>query len=97
MDNVILQLKLPDKLVWKNDPGKGYLVNRAYQLLNLEDYNVRAPLSDLICNKVAPFKVSRFAWRTSNMRIPTKDNLVCQGAFIMVLHCAHVVVERWKQ
>jgi hypothetical protein len=32
--------------------------------------------NDVIWNKIAPLKVSLFAWRLLNNRLPTKDNLI---------------------
>ncbi|GAU22999.1 hypothetical protein TSUD_98280 [Trifolium subterraneum] len=76
LSNTILQTHEADKWVWRHDPGGGYTVRGAYNLLTRTDMGVDEVPTDLIWHKQVPSKVSVLAWRLLRNRLPTKDNLV---------------------
>lgn len=73
----------PDRWIWRPHSSNRYIVSSAYQLLievvdngvvvNNNNNNV---LHFILWLKDVPLKVSLFAWRLLQNRIPTKDNLV---------------------
>ncbi|GAU47696.1 hypothetical protein TSUD_190240 [Trifolium subterraneum] len=74
-----LGVDVMDKWMWRPDPSIGYSVRSAYHLLT---HLVPVPMAthnDVIWNKVVPLKVSLFAWRLLNNRLPSKDNLTRRG------------------
>ncbi|GAU34577.1 hypothetical protein TSUD_29230 [Trifolium subterraneum] len=68
-----------DKWIWRPDPSIGYSVGNAYHLLTHLVPVALATHNDVIWNKVVPLKVSLFAWRLLNNRLPSKDNLTRRG------------------
>ncbi|GAU44687.1 hypothetical protein TSUD_183450 [Trifolium subterraneum] len=76
LSNIVLQNTGADKWVWWHDPGGGYTVRGAYNLLTRTDMVVEDDPTDLIWHKQVPTKVSILAWRLLRNRLPTKDNLV---------------------
>jgi hypothetical protein len=74
--NFVLQPNVVDQWVWRYDPGGGYSVRGAYEILTAQDAQETASTSDLIWDKQIPMKVSMMAWRLLRNRLPTKDNLV---------------------
>jgi hypothetical protein len=74
--NFVLQPNVVDQWVWRYDPGGGYSVRGAYEILTAQDAQETASTSDLIWDKQIPMKVSVMAWRLLRNRLPTKDNLV---------------------
>jgi hypothetical protein len=64
LDNVLLQVNVPDKWIWQLEPNSDYSVNGVYHMFThgaVQDRQVAN--HEVICNKIAPFKVSLFAWR----------------------------------
>jgi hypothetical protein len=57
-----------------------YLVKDAYQILSRIKPNVDV-YSHIIWNEALSMKLSLFAWRLSNKKIPNKDTLSQCGAF----------------
>jgi hypothetical protein len=76
LDFIILQDAIPDSWRWLSDPNTGNSVSRAYHLLT---HIVSFAHNDVTWNTIAPLKVSLFAWRLLNNRLPTKDNLIRRG------------------
>jgi len=60
LDNIFLQDNVANTWIWKHDPHEGYLIKGVYHLLTHDEQQVRAPLTNIICNKVVPLKVSFF-------------------------------------
>jgi hypothetical protein len=59
--------------------GRGYSVRGVYQLLtSQESFHVESE-ADLIWHNQVPLKVSIFAWRLLQDKLPTKSNLVSRG------------------
>jgi hypothetical protein len=77
--NVVFQVNSSDKWDWLPDPDTGYSVGGAYHLLTHLYPRETSPHSDLIWNKHVPSKISTFAWRFINDRLPTKLNLFVRG------------------
>jgi hypothetical protein len=61
--NFVLQPNVTDKWVWRHDPGGGYSVRGAYELLTTHDVQDTVATSYLIWHKQVPLKVSVMAWR----------------------------------
>jgi hypothetical protein len=76
------------------DPNTSYSVSGAYHLLTHIVPLAVAAHNGVIWNKIAPLKVSLFAWRLLNNRLPTKDNLFRRG--MTHLDSIQVVVESLK-
>jgi hypothetical protein len=79
---VVLQVPENDVWLWIPDPGVGYTVRWAYRILTGgTSINHNAPLvsADLLWRKDIPLKVSIFAWRLIQNRLPTKVNLFRRG------------------
>ncbi|GAU39392.1 hypothetical protein TSUD_295470 [Trifolium subterraneum] len=68
-----------DKWMWCPDPSIGYSVRSAYHLLTHLIPVTLAAHNDVIWNKVVPLKLSLFAWRLLNNRLPSKENLNRRG------------------
>ncbi|GAU10307.1 hypothetical protein TSUD_421680, partial [Trifolium subterraneum] len=79
LENLFLQVDVMDKWIWRPDPSIGYSVRSAYHLLTHLVPVTMATHNDFIWNKVGPLKVSLFAWRLLNNRLPSKDNLTRRG------------------
>lgn len=71
LDNIVLYYFVTDTWFWKLDLSYGYLVKGVYKLLPSDDQQAQAPIIDILWNKVMPLKVSLFAWRLINKRLPT--------------------------
>ncbi|GAU21182.1 hypothetical protein TSUD_10990 [Trifolium subterraneum] len=76
--NVILQLNISDRWIWRHDIENGYSVMVAYALLTSMDRQGADANSDLIWHKQVPVKVSLLVWRLFRNRLPTKDNLAAR-------------------
>jgi hypothetical protein len=76
LNNVVLQENNPNQWRWLLDPIHGYTVSGTYRFLTtIVDHAVAGVLND-VWHKVVPSKVSLFAWRLLQDRIPTRSNLV---------------------
>ncbi|PNX94589.1 70 kDa peptidyl-prolyl isomerase [Trifolium pratense] len=79
LKNLLLEVDAIDKWMWFSRPTNGYLVRDAYHLLTcLVSINMAAH-KDVIWNKVVLLKVTLFAWRMLNDRLPSKYNLICRS------------------
>ncbi|GAU12279.1 hypothetical protein TSUD_141870 [Trifolium subterraneum] len=74
--NIVLQENTTNQWVWCPDPGGGYSVRGAYDLLTFRDDQAVDATTELLWHKQVPLKVSVVAWRLLRNRLPTKDNLV---------------------
>ena len=77
-----VQVTSNDIWTWLSDPGVGYTVRRAYRILTsgtFINHNVPLVSADLLWRKDIPLKVSVFAWRLFQNRLPTKVNLFRRG------------------
>lgn len=77
-------LRLPqdninDKWIWKHNYVEEYSLKDVYHILTFTDQLLVDNNSDLIWSKAVPLKVSLFACRTINKRIPTKDIFIRRG------------------
>jgi len=76
LNNVVLQENIPDRWRWMLDPLHGYSVSGTYRFLT----NVEGQVANGVCkdvwHKFVPSKVSLFAWRLLQYRIPTRSNLL---------------------
>jgi len=76
LHHVVLQDDIQDHWRWLIDPIHGYTVRGTYRFLtSSDDYMERSTVSN-VWHKLVPSKVSLFAWRLLQNRIPTKSNLV---------------------
>jgi len=76
LDNVVLQVNIQDHWRWLLDPVHGYFVCGTYRYLTtFEEQVVDGAFID-VWHKLVPTKVSLFAWRLLQDRIPTRANLV---------------------
>jgi hypothetical protein len=82
----IVQAESPDMWMWQSDPGTGYSVRDAYQLLTYQDSVIMGAAEDLVWHKQVPLKVSIFVWRLLCDRLPTKTNLVARGILPPEVH-----------
>jgi hypothetical protein len=80
LDNIPLQINVPDKWIWQLEPDSGYPVNGVYHLLT-HGTVADTPVAnqEVIWNKIAPLKVSLFTWRLLKNKLPSKDNLLHRG------------------
>ncbi|MCH90956.1 kinesin-like protein [Trifolium medium] len=76
LSDIVLQPYVTDRWVWRIDPGGGYSVRGAYDLLTYRDEQDVLATTDLVWHKQVPLKVSVVVWRLLRNRLPTKDNLV---------------------
>lgn len=65
--------------MWLPDQSKGYTVRGAYDLLTSQAPFVLVSAVDLVWHHQVLLKVSVFAWRLINDRLPTKSNLLARG------------------
>jgi hypothetical protein len=72
--------------LWQPDPGTGYSVYGAYQLMTSQDTVILGAAEDLVWHKQAPQKVSIFVWHLLRDRLPTKTNLVARGIISPEVH-----------
>jgi hypothetical protein len=77
--DVSLYPNVLDRWVWLPDPSKGYTVRGAYDLLTSQAPSDVVSVVDLVWHHQVPLKVSVFAWRLINDRLPTKSNLLTRG------------------
>ncbi|GAU11113.1 hypothetical protein TSUD_197370 [Trifolium subterraneum] len=88
--NVILQPNELDRWHWRSLNSDVFTVKGAYQTLTRAEEEAEPMLNstELVWNKVVPVKVSVFAWRFMENRIPTRDNLFKRGILnIDAQHC----------
>ncbi|GAU28487.1 hypothetical protein TSUD_294900 [Trifolium subterraneum] len=97
LSDVVLQDDATNYWMWRPDPGDGYSVRGAYDLLTSTGGQTEAASTNLIWHKQVPLKVSVVAWWFLRNRLPTKDNLVRRHIIPKVLICVWLVVEYRKQ
>ncbi|GLT57714.1 hypothetical protein SLA2020_385840 [Shorea laevis] len=68
-----------DYWMWNMDSNGKYTVKSAYRMLQSRPIPSRSINYKMIWNKMVPLKVSGFAWKATQNRIPTKDNLAKRG------------------
>ncbi|GAU22483.1 hypothetical protein TSUD_296020 [Trifolium subterraneum] len=88
--NVVLQPNELDRWHWRSLHSYVFTVKGAYQTLTRAEEEAEPMLNstELVWNKVVPVKVSVFAWRFMENRIPTRDNLFKRGILnIDAQHC----------
>jgi hypothetical protein len=88
--NVILLPNELDRWHWRSLHSNVFTVKGAYQTLTRAEEEAEPMLNstELVWNKVVPVKVSVFAWRFMENRIPTRDNLFKRGILnIDAQHC----------
>jgi len=76
LHHVVLQDDIQDHWRWLIDPIHGYTVRGTYRLLTSSDDHLERSTVSNVWHKLVPSKVSLFAWRLLQNRIPTKANLV---------------------
>ncbi|GAU19662.1 hypothetical protein TSUD_240100 [Trifolium subterraneum] len=79
-----------DRWHWRSLHSDVFTVKGAYQTLTRAEEEAEPMLNsaELVCNKVVPVKVSVFAWRFMENRIPTRDNIFKRGILnIDAQHC----------
>ncbi|GAU15824.1 hypothetical protein TSUD_236400 [Trifolium subterraneum] len=86
LSTLSLQVESSDRWLWQSDPGIGYTVRGAYQLLMSQDSVTLDAAEDLIWHDQVPLKVSILAWRLLRDRLPTKSNLVARGILSSEAH-----------
>lgn len=83
-----------DRWVWKEDLSGMYYVKAAYRFLMRENMVDDEARLQWVWNRYTPLKVSAFAWKMLQNRIPTKDNLIKRGVLtgdsITCAVCSHV-------
>lgn len=92
--DVSLFPNVSDKWMWLPNPMGGYLVRDTYDLLSDCDTSPMDSALDLVWHHQVPLKVSVFAWRFLQDRLPTKANLAVYGiihskATYCVAGCSH--------
>jgi len=76
LNNVVLQENIQDQWWWLLDPIHKYSVSDTYRFRTDTVDQVAAAILNDVWHKLVPTKVSLFAWRLLQYRIPTKSNLV---------------------
>jgi hypothetical protein len=76
LSDFALQPNVPDLWLWRHDPGDGYTVRGAYNLLSQIAFPDESVTTTLLWHKQVPVKLSVLAWRLLRNRLPTRDNLV---------------------
>jgi len=76
LNNVILQENVQDQWRWLLDLIHGYSVSGTYRYLTSIEIETADGLLNGVWQKLVPSKVSLFAWRLIQDRIPTRSNLV---------------------
>jgi len=76
LNNVILQDNIQDSWRWLLDPIHGYSIRGTYRFLTSVDEPLVGGANNNVWHKLAPSKVSLFAWRLLQNRITTRSNLV---------------------
>jgi hypothetical protein len=77
--SVSFQFNVRDSWRWQLEPSTSYTVSSTYQLLTAQDTPHVAHVAALIWHKQVPLKISIFAWRLLQNRLPTRSNLVDRG------------------
>jgi len=70
LSNIFLQDEVENKWDWSLDPGKGYSVRGAYNLLSSMVQNDRSIYYDYVWNKAASLKVSLLLWKLRLNHLP---------------------------
>ena len=83
--DIVLQDHIADRWWWILDPIDGYSIKAMYHYLTRPDVIVEPSISAAAWLKQVPLKVSVFVWRLLRNRLPTKDNLLREGSFIMMI------------
>jgi len=76
LSNLLLQVDLADRWVWKLDSTHKYTVHSAYSHLTLVDNNISEDFKHFLWLKAFPLNVNIFVWRLFLNRLATKDNLL---------------------
>ena len=76
LHNIVLQDDVNDTWRWLLDTSSGYTVKGAYTFITTTGEPLNRSLVIDVWHKQIPSKVSLFAWRLFQKRLPTKDNLV---------------------
>jgi len=76
LNNVVLQDNIQDRWRWLLEPIHGYSVSGAYRFLTTSDTHLPVGVFYEVWHKLVLTKVSLFAWRLLQDRIPTRSNLV---------------------
>ena len=76
LNTVILQDNIQDSWRWLLDPMHGYSVRGTYRFLTSADESVISGAYNNVWHKLVLSKVSLFAWRLLQDRIPTRSNLM---------------------
>ncbi|KAK2433359.1 hypothetical protein QL285_018637 [Trifolium repens] len=75
----VLQDHSPDRWQWQPDLDMGYTVRGAYLLLTSQEQVTVDDAVRLVWHPQVPLKVSIFAWRLQQDRLPTRANLATRG------------------
>jgi len=76
LNNVILLDTVKDSWRWLLDPIHGYSIRGTYRFLTSDNEPTATGATNNVWDKLVPSKVSLFAWRLLQDRIPIKSNLV---------------------
>jgi len=76
LHNIVLQDEVHDTWRWLLDTSTGYTVKGAYTFITSTGEPSNRSLVVDVWHEHIPSKVSLFAWRLFQKRLPTKDNLV---------------------
>jgi len=79
INGFVLQSDIPNRWQWDPDIVDGYTVRGVYQILATQTLPSDDGVLDLVWHKQVPLKVSIFAWRLLQDRLPTKINLMRRG------------------
>ncbi|GLT48071.1 hypothetical protein SLA2020_217120 [Shorea laevis] len=83
IEQVKIKHDMQDSWFWKHDKRGVYTVKSAYRYLNASFQHQMAFDFKLMWNKQVPLKVSAFAWKATQDRLPTKANLARRGLLSM--------------
>jgi len=86
LHNIVLQENVADSWRWLLDLIHGYSVRDIYRFITHSGGQVDRTHVDDVWHRHIPLKVSIFAWRLFQNRIPTKDNLQRRG----ILHSTDI-------
>lgn len=81
LHNISLQSNVTDQ--WQRDPIEGYSICDVYRFLTAQESIQFGTKADLIWHKQMHLKVSIFAWRLLQDRLPTKSNMLNRGIISM--------------
>lgn len=79
VDPVSLREFVPDSWVWKGESYGFYTVKSTYNIIMSQYHLPEDDFLNRLWNKLVPLKVSSFAWRLAQNRIPSEDNLDLRG------------------